>query len=113
MQLVTYRTSDGQAVTIEVADEGPTSDVVTRGWSAGAAAHRAEDALEDVLGRIQPAVGSMMRQLRSYPDQPDELHVEFGIQLSVGAGAFISASSAANFRVAMTWQGRHDESRGH
>ncbi|SFS14293.1 hypothetical protein SAMN04487846_2891 [Microbacterium sp. cf046] len=110
MQLVTYTTSDGEEVTIQVTDDvAATPDILTRGaWNPGETVRRAEDALEDALARVQPAVGSMVRQLRSYPDQPDELQVEFGIQLSMGVGAFISAGSAANFRVMMTWRARSE-----
>ena len=38
-------------------------------------------------------------------DAPDEVVVEFGLQLSAEAGAFIaSASSSATFTVSLTWR---------
>lgn len=107
MRLVTYTTSDGEEVTIQVEDAAPQSDLVTRGWGGGASAtdtvERAEVGLDGALARIQPAVRSLIAQLREQTDNPDEIQVEFGIQLSVGFGAFISAGTTANFRVLMTW----------
>ena len=69
---------------------------------------RAEQGLDAALSRVQPAVRSLISQLREDTHGPDEIQVEFGIQLSVGVGAFISAGTAANFRVLMTWHPRSD-----
>jgi hypothetical protein len=45
--------------------------------------------------------------LRSLADAPDEVQVEFGLDLHAEAGAFIAAASTgANFKVMLTW--RHD-----
>lgn len=113
MQLVTYTTDDGDEVTVQVPDAASPPDLVTRGWPGSAAATstadavtRAEVGLDGALSRIQPAVRSLIAQLRSQTDDPDEIQVEFGIQLSVGVGAFISAGTTSNFRVQMTWRGR-------
>lgn len=108
MQLVTYTTDDGEEVTIQVADAQGPSELVTRGWGGGTGdvVARAELGLDGALSRIQPAVRSLVSQLRSNTEGPDELQVEFGIQLSAGVGAFISAGTTANFRVVMTWRGR-------
>ena len=52
-----------------------------------------------------PAVTSLLRQMRGQQDAPDELEVEFGIQVSLEVGAYVAAaSSAANFRVTMRWR---------
>lgn len=114
MKLVTYETSDGEQVTIEVPDGTSSSDLVTRGWGGSAAGNetvqRAEVGLDSALARIQPAVRSLISQLRAQTDSPDEIQVEFGIQLSVGFGAFISAGTTSNFRVLMTWHPSADRS---
>ena len=40
-------------------------------------------------------------------DAPDEVAVEFGVQLSAQTGAFIASVAAeANFTVSMTWRRR-------
>ncbi|GAA1954801.1 CU044_2847 family protein [Microbacterium deminutum] len=107
MKLVTYTTSDGEEVTIQVPDAAAQPDLVTRGWggatSTADTVQRAEVGLDSALARIQPAVRSLIAQLRAQTDNPDEIQVEFGIQLSVGFGAFISAGTTSNFRVLMTW----------
>lgn len=107
MQLVTYTTDEGEEVTIQVPDATGSPDLVTRGWpgttSAADTAQRAEQGLDGALARIQPAVRTLIAQLRAQTDNPDEIQVEFGIQLSIGFGAFISAGTTSNFRVLMTW----------
>ena len=112
MKLVTYTTSDGEEVAIEVPDAASSSDLVTRGWGGSTTAtdtvQKAEVGLDSALARIQPAVRSLISQLRAQTDSPDEIQVEFGIQLSVGFGAFISAGTSSNFRVLMTWHPSHD-----
>ena len=51
---------------------------------------------------------ALLRQVRGQDDAPDELEVEFGIQISLEVGAYIAAaSSTANFRVTMRWRS-HD-----
>jgi hypothetical protein len=38
-------------------------------------------------------------------DPPDEVGIEFGVQLSAQTGAFIASVAAqANFRVSVTWR---------
>ncbi|GAA1978010.1 CU044_2847 family protein [Microbacterium pumilum] len=115
MKLVTYTTSDGEEVTIQVPDAAAQPDLVTRGWGAGTSTadtvQRAEVGLDSALARIQPAVRSLIAQLREQTDNPDEIQVEFGIQLSVGFGAFISAGTTSNFRVLMTWHPSDDRIR--
>jgi len=105
MRLVTYTTGDGEEVTVQVTDDDAMpGGMVTRGLPSHDVVTRAEQGLDEALSRVQPAVRSMVRQLRSYADGPDEFQVEFGIQLSTGVGAFISASTTANFRVVMVWR---------
>jgi Trypsin-co-occurring domain 1 len=44
-------------------------------------------------------------RLRSADDPPDEVGIEFGVQLSAQTGAFIASVAAeANFNVSMTWR---------
>jgi hypothetical protein len=45
-------------------------------------------------------------------DAPDEVGVEFGVQLSAQTGAFIASVAAeANFKVSLTWR-RQEPSGG-
>jgi hypothetical protein len=107
MQLVTYTTADGEEITIQVPDAQPSGEFVTRGRggmvTGEEVVQRSEQGLDGALSRIQPAVRSLITKLRSETYDPDEIQVEFGIQLSVGVGAFITAGTTSNFRILMTW----------
>lgn len=110
--LAIFTTADGEEVTIQVADEGTgithaSPDVVTRGIPTGQLIERTHRSLDDALRHARPAVTSLLRQVREQDDPPDELEVEFGIQVSLEVGAYIAAaSSSANFRVTMRWMSR-------
>jgi Trypsin-co-occurring domain 1 len=103
-RLTTFTTADGEEVTIQVSDGSGVGEITTRGFgSSTSVAERAGQNLDDALIHVQPAVRSLVRQLRLNDLGPDEFEVEFGIQLSVDVGAFISATTACNFRVTMRW----------
>lgn len=103
--LVEFPLASGGSVFIEVADRpgGP----VTRGLSASDISERAQETFEQALARVRPAVEEVIAQLRSLAQAPDEVRVEFGLDLHAQAGAFIaSASTTANFTVGLTWRRR-------
>lgn len=108
MRLITYTTEDGEEVAVQVPDDAAPGEYVTRGWTGGGSqtVERTEQGLDGALARIQPAVRSLITRLRSETYDPDEIQVEFGVQLSVGVGAFITAGTTSNFRVLMTWSRR-------
>lgn len=82
----------------------PDGQLTTRGISTGRLVERTEQSLDEVLAHARPAVTALLRQVREQEDAPDELEVEFGIQISLEVGAYIAAaSSTANFRVTMRW----------
>jgi hypothetical protein len=65
---------------------------------------RTQQSLDEVLAHAKPAVSALLRQVREQEEPPDELEVEFGIQVSLEVGAYIAAAgSQANFRVTMRW----------
>jgi len=107
-RLAIFTTADGDEVAIQVADDDgpgvPAPGITTRGISTGRLIERTEQSLDEVLAHARPAVTSLLRQVRQQADAPDELEVEFGIQISLEVGAYIAAaSSTANFRVTMRW----------
>ena len=54
---------------------------------------------------MQPAAVAIVDRLRGLADAPDEISVEFGVQLSAEVGAFVAkASGDANFRVYLHWK---------
>src|SRR5215831_13456989 len=74
-------------------------------WSTSPGITRARQTFEEAVGRVQPAVEGVITQLRSLSQVPDEVHVEFGLDLNAEVGAFVAAvSTTANFTVALTWR---------
>ncbi len=102
-ELVEFPLAAGGSVLVEVTQHqaGP----VTRGLKGAEVTERARQTFEEAVSRIQPAVESVITQLRSLTKTPDEMHIEFGLDLHAEAGAFIAAvSTSANFTVALTWR---------
>ncbi|MFJ5958740.1 CU044_2847 family protein [Paenarthrobacter sp. NPDC092416] len=104
--LVEFTTDDGGTVVVEVASTA--GSLVTRGGDhagdhSGIFA-RAQQTFERALAHVRPAVQGVIDELLSLDNRPDEVSVEFGIDLHAEAGAFIaSASTASNFKVTLTW----------
>jgi hypothetical protein len=123
-RIAIFTTEDGGEVAIQVADDAPPGapgsdadvphgltvrgipdgSLSTRGIPSGRLVERTQQSLDEVLAHARPAVTTLLRQVRGQDDAPDELEVEFGIQISLEIGAYIAAaSSTANFRVTMRW----------
>jgi hypothetical protein len=103
-QLVEFPLAAGGSVLVEVTqhEAGP----VTRSLKGADVTERARQTFEEAVSRVQPAVEGVITQLHSLAEAPDEMHVEFGLNLHAEAGAFIAAvSTTANFTIALTWQG--------
>jgi hypothetical protein len=109
-QLVEFPLTAGGSVLVEIA--GPAAGPVTRGLKGADVVERARQTFEEAVSRIQPAVEGVVGQFRSLAEAPEEVHVEFGLDLHAEAGAFIAAvSTTANFTVALTWR-RNPVSKG-
>ena len=66
---------------------------------------QAQQSFEHAVGRVQPAVQALVQRLRSVAESPQEIRVDFGVELSAEVGAFVAgASSTGNFTVSMTWR---------
>lgn len=107
----------GGAVTVVTA--GPHGPVephgqqpeVTRGRSGGrpdalpTVVERVGVTFESALRKVRPAAAAVLETMRSGLDPPDEVIVEFGLQLSAEAGAIVAMSAAqANFKVTLSWR---------
>jgi hypothetical protein len=67
---------------------------------------RARETFEDALHRVLPAAKSIVEKLRNMGSKPDTIGVNFGINVSTQAGAFLaSAIAEANFGVTVRWTG--------
>lgn len=102
-QLVEFPSADGGTVLVEVA-EGAAGMPVTRGMRDSGVIEQAQQTFEDAVRRVEPAVRTVVDQLRTIAQSPDEIHVQFGLDLHAEAGAFIAkACTTANFSVALVW----------
>lgn len=108
-QLIEFPFEDGSSILVEV--QSGLDGVVTRGGDGYTGVFaRAHQTFERALGNIQPAVQSVIDQLFSVRNRPDEVTVEFGIDLHAEAGAFIAAAStSSNFAVTLRWKADNGE----
>lgn len=101
-QLLELNIQDGSTVLVEV--EEVASGPVTRSGRAQSAVIEAGASLEQVLGKLGPTLGSVVRQVRDTVDRPDEVQIEFAVKLSTDANVIIArAGGEANFRIALKW----------
>jgi hypothetical protein len=104
-RLVEFPLDEGGNVLVEI-DE-PTGAPVMRGLGKDRSAliEQADKTFEDATAAVTPAARSLISQLRSIDNPPDEVGIEFGVQLSAQTGAFIASVAAeANFKISMTWR---------
>ena len=100
-RLVEFPLEEGGSILIQI-DEPETGGTVRAGREE--MIEKAKQTFEDALNRVLPAAKSVVEKLRSMESRPDEIEVNFGINLSTQAGAFIaSATAAANFGVTVRW----------
>jgi hypothetical protein len=110
-RLVEFPLEDGGTVLVQVEDGsaagGHGGDEVTRGWGGREerVVLQAQQSFEQAVSRVQPAVQALVHRLRSVAESPQEIKVDFGVELSAEVGAFVAgASSTGNFTVSMTWR---------
>ena len=112
-RLVEFRLDQGGSVLVEV-DELPGGPVMRGlGKDRSTLVEEADKTFEDATAAVVPAAGSLIARLRSIGNPPDEVGIEFGVQLSAQTGAFIASVAAeANFKVSMTWRRSAPETEG-
>ena len=109
-RLVEFPLEQGGSVLIEV-DEPPAGPTMRGfGKDRSALVEEADKTFEAATAAVTPAARSLIARFRSIDDPPDEVGIEFGVQLSAQTGAFIASVAAeANFKVSMTWRRRAAE----
>lgn len=101
-QLLELSLNDGGTVLVEVDD--PVTSPVVRGGRTQSAVIEAGASLEQVLGKLGPALRSIVAQVRDAADRPDQVEIEFAVKLSTDANVIIArAGGEANFRIALRW----------
>lgn len=107
-RLIEFPTADGGKVLIEVTDGA--GGLVTRGGAHGEVFTRAQQTFERALGQVRPAVQGVIDELLSLKNRPDEVCVEFGLDVHAEVGAFVAAaSSTSNFKVTLTWRSQQEK----
>ena len=105
-QLARFPLEGGGSVLVQVADGAPAGPV-TRGWGGSGESRPAvqvQESFEQVIGKVGPAASAVLETLTGLVTQPDEITVEFAIQLTADAGICIaSLGSSANFTIALRW----------
>jgi hypothetical protein len=104
--LAEFQLEDGGSVLIQVAPANGTQDGVTRSWGDRnmRVVEQAHQSFERAIAQVQPAIQSLLTQLTSLAESPDQVEVEFALQLNAEVGAFVAgASTSGNFKVTMTW----------
>jgi hypothetical protein len=90
-------------VVIEV-DDGGDSGIV-RSARPGEVVATATMSFDAALERLQPMAQTLITRLRDLAERPDEIGVEFGLKMSMGAGLVVAHSSGeANFKVTLQWK---------
>jgi hypothetical protein len=104
-RLVEFPLDQGGSVVVEV--DVPSGGPTTRGIGGDrdAFVSKADRTFEQATAAVIPAARSLIARLRSIENPPDEIGIEFGVQLSAQTGAFIaSAGAEANFKMHVTWR---------
>jgi hypothetical protein len=106
-EMIEYPLESGGSVLVAVEAE---SVPITRGWGDDRSqklAGQAGETFEATLARVRPAADAMLTSLSGLKSTPDEITVEFAVQLTAGAGVCIATlGSMANFKIALTWKPR-------
>ena len=102
-RLVEFPLEEGGSILVQI-DEPDTGGTIRAGRDE--TIEKAKETFEEALNRVLPAAKSVVEKLQSMGSRPDEIEVNFGINLSTQAGAFIaSATAQANFGVTVRWTG--------
>lgn len=112
MTTVEFPLEDGGVLLVRV-DDGRTDGPVLRGGGGTAAWERAETTFEAALGTIDVVARGVLQQLAGLARTPDEVQVDFGLELNAKAGTFLAAAgTAAHLKVSLTWRPEADRSSG-
>jgi Trypsin-co-occurring domain 1 len=100
--VVEFRLEQGGYVLVEGASLGAMPG--TRGV-IDSIKEQAEETFETAIARVRPVAQSVIEQLRQLAQPPQEVTVEFGLQLSGQAGVIITSTEASShFRIALVWR---------
>ena len=101
--IVEFPFDDSVGVLVQV-EQGATA---TRGAGVVQAVEKVEQSFGHALGTIQSVANGVLEQLSAMGRRPDEIRVEFGLELTATAGraVLVRAGGTAQLHVEMTWHG--------
>ncbi len=103
-QLVEFKLADGSTIVVETNEPEPPSGATRAARKPGEVVEEAKHTFEAALDKIHSATESTIVKLRGLSEQPNEITMEFGFNLSAQFGAVIaSASAEANYKVTLSW----------
>ncbi len=98
-ELVRFSGPEGASLLVEVEDDGPGLELISRDPDGVVQAGRR---LEDALAAVRPAIRSVVDSVRSLA--PDEYEVEFGMKLNAESGVVIAKTAVeGHFTVRIHW----------
>ncbi|MCC5473970.1 CU044_2847 family protein [Streptomyces sp. NPDC059680] len=108
-ELLRFELEDGGSV---VAQMDYLESGVVPATSASDVVARAAGSFEAALEGVRTAAASTLRRMSSLPQRPDEVTVEFGIQLDAEVGAVLARTGAqGHIQVQVTWRRKDADDR--
>ena len=101
-RLVEFPLEDGSSMLVEVEElEEEGLERVSR--RDPGMIERAQQTFEKSLEKVKPAAQYILVKLRELQDSPDEIEVQFGLNLSAAAGIVLASGITANYTVKLKW----------
>lgn len=101
-RLVEFPLEDGTSLLVEV-EESDAEGLRRVSRQDPNLIERAQQTLEKSLERVKPTAQAILEKLRELQDAPDEVEVQFGLNLSAAAGIVLASGITANYTVKLKW----------
>jgi len=108
-RLVEFPLEDGTSMMVEI-EETEAEGLTRVSRRDPGVIERAQQTFEKSLDRVKPAAQYILAKLRELQDSPDEIEVQFGLNLSAAAGIVLASGVTANYTVKLKWVKEKPES---
>ncbi|MFJ4784794.1 CU044_2847 family protein [Streptomyces sp. NPDC088794] len=109
-ELLRFELEDGGSVVAQMDD---LDGGVIPATGASDVVARATGSFESALEGVRRAAASTLNRMSSLPQRPDEITVEFGIQLDAEVGAVLARTGAqGHIQVQVTWRRKEEDGQG-
>ena len=103
-QFVEFKLENGATIVVETDEPEIPGGPIRAAKSPGEVLEEAKHTFGNALDKIHVATEQAIMKLHNLSEQPDEITMEFGFNLSAQFGAIIaSASTEANYKVTLKW----------